>query len=119
MEVYDNFISIREELLRLAGPFGPAATPFGHVLLYFRNSAIRAGRWKAFGLDANNLRIKILGDRLHVIAINCGEELLERFSFGFHEWHFTAALGERLANRYDLTLPGSRKRRATQIDISR
>jgi hypothetical protein len=52
---------------------------------------------------------------LNIIAINGGEELLERFSFGFHGRHFIAALGEHLANLYDLTLPGPPKEKQLRL----
>ncbi len=42
------------------------------------------GCWKALGFNAHNRRIEILGDGLHVIAIDCSEELFEYFDCGFH-----------------------------------
>jgi len=74
MEVHHHFVSIHQELLGVAGPFGPSPTSFRDVLLHFRNTTIGAGCWKALGLNAHNFRIKILGDGLHVIAIDCSEE---------------------------------------------
>jgi hypothetical protein len=46
------------------------------VLLHFRDTAIGASCWEALRLNAHNLRIKILSYGLHVIAIDCGEELV-------------------------------------------
>ena len=63
MEVYDNLVSILQELLGLACPFGPSPPSFRDVLLHFGNTPIGAGCWKALGLDAHDLRIKILGER--------------------------------------------------------
>ena len=95
MKVYDDFISIRQELLGLAGPFGPSPAPFRDVRLNLRDTAIGAGRWKALGLDAHDLRIEIFRDRLHVIAIDRGEELSEGFRFGTHGLSFQAFITGR------------------------
>jgi hypothetical protein len=40
------------------------------------------------GLNAHDLQIKIVSDRLHVIAIDCSEQLPECFSCGFHVSHY-------------------------------
>ena len=45
---------------------------------------IGAGCSKALGLNAHNVRIKILSDGLHIIAIDCSEECFECFGFGGH-----------------------------------
>src|SRR6202012_1295633 len=84
VEIYDNLISIHQVSLRLASPFRPSPASFLDVLLHFPNAAIGAGCWKAFGLNAHDSRIKIGSDGRHVIAIDCSEELPERFSCGFH-----------------------------------
>jgi hypothetical protein len=84
MQVYNNFISIHKVSLGLASPFRPSPSSFLDVLLHFPNTTIGAGCWKAFGLNAHDLRIKIVGDGNHIIAIDCSEELLERLSCGFH-----------------------------------
>ena len=65
--------------------FRPGPPSFRDVLLHLRNAAIGAGCWKSPGLNANDLRIEIPGYGLHVVAIDCGEELLQCFSvFGAH-----------------------------------
>jgi hypothetical protein len=46
------------------------------VFLHFRDTTICASGWEALWFDAHNLRIKILGYRLHIIAIDCREKLL-------------------------------------------
>lgn len=84
MEVDDNLVAIHQELLGLAGPFGPGPASFPDVLLHFRNTTIGPGGWKAFGLDAHDLRIEVSSDGLHVVAIDRSEESFECFSFGFH-----------------------------------
>ena len=76
MDVHDNFVSIHQELLGLAGSFGPGPASFCDVLLHFRDTTISASGWEALRFNAHNLRIKILRDGLHVIAIDCSEELL-------------------------------------------
>ena len=86
MEVDDDFVSILQELFWLAVSFGPSPASYRDVLLDFRDSTIGAGCRKALGLNAHNLRIKIPGDRLHVIAIDCGEEIFQCFSFGAHRF---------------------------------
>ena len=80
MEIHDNFVSIHQELLGLAGTFGPGPAPFCDVLLHFRDTTIGASCWEALGLNPHDLRIKILSDRPHVIAIDGSEELLQSFS---------------------------------------
>lgn len=87
VEVHDDFIFISQELLRVARPFGPSPTSLRDVLLHFRDATIGAGRWKALGLNAHNLRIKIVSHGLHVIAIDRIKELLERFGFGTYGSH--------------------------------
>src|SRR5690242_16404269 len=84
MEVHDNFVSIHQELLGLAGSFGPGPASFCDVFLHFRDTTISTGCWEAIGLNAHNLWIKILGYGLHVVAIDCSEEMLQRFNFGTH-----------------------------------
>jgi hypothetical protein len=91
MEVYDNFISVHQVSLGLTSPFGPSPPSFLDVLLHFSNTTIGAGCWKAFGLNAHDLWIKIVGDGRHVIAIDGSEELPERFSCGFHVSHYSNA----------------------------
>lgn len=77
MEIHDNFISIRQELFGLACSFGPSTTPLRDVLLHFRNTTIGPGCRKALWLNAYDLRIEIPDKSLHVIAIDCSEELFE------------------------------------------
>src|ERR1700733_11943424 len=84
MEVYNNFVSIHQVSLGLASPFRPSPPSFLDVLLHFPNTTIGAGCWKAFGLNAHDLRIKIVCDGHNIIAIDRGEKLRERFSCGFH-----------------------------------
>jgi hypothetical protein len=91
MEVYDNFISIHQVSLGLASPFRPSSPSFLDVLLHFPNATISAGCWKTFGLNAHDLRVKIVSDGRHVIAIDCSEEFPERFSCSFHESHYSDA----------------------------
>jgi hypothetical protein len=57
-------------------------------------TSIGAGCWKALGFNAHNLRIKIFDDGLHIIAIDCSEELFECFSFGAHGSHSRTSLQE-------------------------
>lgn len=47
----------------------------------FRDTPIRTGGRSALELDAHNLRVKILRDAWHVIAIECGEKLCQYFYF--------------------------------------
>jgi hypothetical protein len=84
MEIHDNFIAIRQEPFGLACSFGPSTTPLRDVLLHFRNTTISPGCRKALWLDAYDLRIEIPDKSLHVIAIDCSEELLEYFICGVH-----------------------------------
>jgi hypothetical protein len=84
MEVYNNFISIDPVSLGLASAFRPSPSSFLEVLLHFPNTTIGASGWKAVGLNAHDRRIEIVSDRHHIIAIDCSEKLLERFSCGFH-----------------------------------
>ena len=91
MEVYDNFVSIDQVSLGLASPFRPSAPSFLDVLSHFPNATIGAGCRKAFWLNAHDLRIKIVRDGGHVIAIDCSEELPEHFSCGFHGSHYSNA----------------------------
>src|SRR5688500_4807069 len=98
MEVYDNLISILEELLRITASFGPSTTSFPDVLLHFRDTAIGARCWIALGFDAHNLRIEILDDGLHVIAIDRSEEVFEYFDFRAHGFHRGNPSDDELAN---------------------
>src|SRR5882757_598941 len=88
MQVYDDSISIHQESLGIATPFRPSPTTFRDVLLHFPNTAIGAGRRKALGLNAHDLRMKIFSNGRQVVAIDRSEESLERFSCGFHGSHY-------------------------------
>src|SRR5512134_3675486 len=55
MEIYNDFVCIREKFLGLAGSLGPCPATFRNVLLHFRDTTIRARCWEAFGLNAYNL----------------------------------------------------------------
>jgi len=89
MEVYDNFVSVHQESLGLASPFRPSPTAFRDVRLHFRDTTIGAGCREALRLNAHDFRIKIFNDGRHVAAIDRSEELLERFSCGFHGSHYS------------------------------
>ena len=92
VEVHDDFGSILEEPLRVAGPFCPSVTSVPDVRLHFLDTPIGAGGWKALGFDPQNLWIKIFDDGLHVVAIDCREELLEYFYLMAHVFHPRSSL---------------------------
>lgn len=94
VEEYDNFISIDQVSFWVASPFRPSPPSFLDVLLYFPNTAIGAGSWEAFGLNAHDLWIEIFNDGRHVIAIDGSEELLEGFSYGFHGSHLAMLISD-------------------------
>src|SRR5262245_21465768 len=87
MEIRDNLVSTLQELLGLAGSFGPGSASFRDVLAHLRKTAIGAGGGKALGLDAHDLRIEVLGDGLHVVAIDRSEESFHRFGLCAHGSH--------------------------------
>src|SRR5512143_2247942 len=84
MEINNDFVHMGQKFLGLAGSLGPCPASFRNVLLDFRDTTISTGCRKAPGLDAHNLRVKILCDAWHVIAIDCGVELLQYFYFVVH-----------------------------------
>jgi hypothetical protein len=84
VEENDHLVPLHQELFRVAAAFGPCPASLPDVLLHRNGAAVGAGGRKSLGLDAHDLRIKIPGDRLHVIAINCGEKFFECFRFGAH-----------------------------------
>jgi len=86
MEVYDDFTSLDKELLRIAGSLRPRSPTLRDVLLDLFDSTIGAGCRKALWLHAYNLRIEVIGYRLHVIAIDGREKPLECFYFDAHEF---------------------------------
>jgi hypothetical protein len=88
VEICNDFVSIHQESLGLASPFRPSPTAFRDVRLHFRDATIGACCRKSLRLNAHNLRVKILNDCRHVITIDRSEELLERFSCGFHGLHY-------------------------------
>ena len=88
MEVYDDFVSVHQESLGIASTFRPSPSAFHDMRLHFRGTTIGAGCWEAFRLNAYDFRIKIFSDGRHVVAIDRGEELLERLSCGFHGSHY-------------------------------
>src|SRR5215208_4016838 len=65
MEINNDFVPISQKFLGLAGSLGPCPASFANVLLDFGDTMIGTGCRKALGLDAHNLRIKILGYALH------------------------------------------------------
>ena len=127
MEVHDDLLTIDEELLWLAGSFSPGSTSLPDVLLDFGNTSIGTSCWKAFGFDANNLRIKVSNRGVHIVAIYCFEEFFECFDFVAHWFHAELTLllmapgdkalrqldrqsiGEEDPGRYDTPGPHARR----------
>jgi len=87
MEIRDDLVSIHQEALRFATPFCPGPASVRDVFLHFRDAAISAGCWKSLGLDTHDMRVKMLGYRLHVVAIDRRKEMFECFRFSAHGSH--------------------------------
>lgn len=84
MEIYDNLVSVHQELLGLTRPFGPGVASFRDVFLDLSDTTVGSGCREALWLDPHNLRIEVPGYRVNVIAIDGVEELFEGFSFDAH-----------------------------------
>lgn len=85
VNVCDDYVSVLQELLGLAGPFGPGAAPIRDVLHHFCNATISAGHRKALELDSHDPWVEDAGDGLKVIAIERSVELLKHFRSDAHE----------------------------------
>ena len=84
MEINHDFVPMDQKFLGFAGSLRPCPAAFRNVRLDLRDTPISLGCRKAPGLDAHNLRVKILCDAWHVIAIDCGEKLFQYFYFVVH-----------------------------------
>lgn len=84
MEIDNDFVPIGQKFLGLAGSLGPCPASFRNVLLDFRDTTLSTGYRKALGLDAHNLRAKVLCYALHVIAIDCGVKVFQYLYFVVH-----------------------------------
>src|SRR5689334_25084068 len=70
VRIHDNLVAVLQELLGFAGSFGPRPSSFPDALTDFRDATKDARVRRTFELDALDLGIEIVGDRLHVIAID-------------------------------------------------
>ena len=67
-------------------PRGECGKMVSDMIPHLGDAAVGAGRWKPLGLDADDLRIEIRGDGLHVVAVDRGVESFEYFGRRAHEF---------------------------------
>lgn len=93
VEEDDDFVSVLEELFGFAGSFGPTGTAPRDVAAHVADAVICGCGGEVFRFGADDLWMEILGNGLHVISVDCLEELFDGMCFGGHGWKSGVAKG--------------------------